>query len=111
MGDYSDYEYSAFRHEIDMHNRCCGGRLWCIRDICGIICVILTWFLIFYAEFVVMFVMLLPSPYPLYTFINTVLFNLGSFLALASHIRTMCTDPVSKQTLSNNNNTDKRPSF
>lgn len=92
--DYEEYEYQAFRHEIDLHNRCCAGRLWCIRDICGIICVILTWFLIMYAEFVVMCVMLLPSPYPIYSIVNMIIFNMGSFLAIASHIRTMCTDPV-----------------
>ncbi|XP_046734445.1 palmitoyltransferase ZDHHC3 isoform X2 [Diprion similis] len=56
-----DYEYVPFQREKDIHNRCCGGKFWCIKDICGIICAILTWLLIIYAEFVVMAVILIPS--------------------------------------------------
>lgn len=78
-----------------MHNKCCGGFLWCIRDICGIICAILTWLLILYAEFVVMTVILIPSPYLLYSIINMAFFQVCTFLAFASHLRTMFTDPVS----------------
>jgi len=51
----------AFSSEIDLHNRCCSARFWCIQDICGIICAILTWFLILYAKFVVYFVVLYPA--------------------------------------------------
>ena len=65
------------------------------QDICGIICAIMTWMLIFYAEFVVVYVMLLPSPYPIYSTINLIIFQLFAFLAFASHLRTMFTDPVS----------------
>lgn len=90
-----EYDFS-FRKEIDMHNKCCGGMLWCIRDICGIICAILTWLLILYAEFVVMSVILIPSPYPIYSIINIILFQTCAFLAFASHLRTMFTDPVSQ---------------
>lgn len=90
-----EYDFS-FRKEIDMHNKCCGGMLWCIRDICGIICAILTWLLILYAEFVVMSVILIPSPYPIYSIINIILFQTCAFLAFASHLRTMFTDPVSE---------------
>lgn len=90
-----EYEYTAFRKEIDVHNRCCGGKMWCIRDICGIICAIMTWLLILYAEFVVMNVILLPTTYPIYSVINIVLFQACAFLAFASHLRTMFTDPVS----------------
>lgn len=78
-----------------MHNKCCGGMLWCIRDICGIICAMLTWLLILYAEFVVMCVILIPSPYPVYSIINMLFFQLCAILACASHLRTMFTDPVS----------------
>lgn len=56
----------------------------------------MTWLLILYAEFVVMVVIILPSPYPVYSTINMVIFNLLAFLAYASHIRTMFSDPVSK---------------
>nr|CAI5855007.1 unnamed protein product [Callosobruchus analis] len=88
-----EYEYGSFRRESDYHNRCCGGMLWCVRDICGIICAILTWLLIFYAEFVVMFVILIPSPYPVYSIINMVVFQGCAFLAITSHLKTMFTDP------------------
>ena len=32
------------------HNRCWGGRFWCIKDICGMFCALFTWMLILYAE-------------------------------------------------------------
>lgn len=91
--EYS-HEYTSFRKEIDLHNKCCGGLIWCIRDICGIICAVLTWLLILYAEFVVMTVILIPSPYPVYSAINTIIFQTCAFMAFASHLRTMFTDPV-----------------
>lgn len=69
--------------------------LFILQDICGVVCAVLTWLLILYAEFVVMTVMLLPSPYPIYSFINMVIFQTLAFLAFASHLRTMFTDPVS----------------
>ncbi|KAI8430955.1 hypothetical protein MSG28_001064 [Choristoneura fumiferana] len=64
------------RPNRDMHNRCCGGKAWCIK-------------------FVVMMVMLLPglSTYPLYSYVNIFLFQSFAFLAFASHLRTMFTDP------------------
>lgn len=64
------------------------------QDICGIICAVMTWLLILYAEFVVMIVIILPNPYPVYSTINMIIFNLLAFLAYASHIRTMFSDPV-----------------
>lgn len=41
-----------------------------------------------------MAVIILPSPYPYYSTINMVIFNVLAFLAYASHIRTMFSDPV-----------------
>lgn len=79
---------------LDTHNRCCGGRAWCVRDICGVVCVVLTWFLILFAEFVVMRVILLPSTNPLFSVLNSLLFQVFAFLAFASHVRTMLSDPV-----------------
>ncbi|XP_008258723.1 palmitoyltransferase ZDHHC3 isoform X2 [Oryctolagus cuniculus] len=69
------------------------GTMWFIRDGCGIACAIVTWFLVLYAEFVVLFVMLLPSRDYVYSIINGVIFNVLAFLALASHCRAMLTDP------------------
>lgn len=68
--------------------------MWFIRDACGIVCAVITWLLVFYAEFVVLFVMLLPSKNLTYSIVNGTLFNTLAFLALASHLRAMCTDPV-----------------
>lgn len=69
------------------------GTMWFIRDGCGIACAVVTWFLVLYAEFVVLFVMLIPSRDYVYTIINGIVFNLLAFLALASHCRAMLTDP------------------
>lgn len=71
------------------------GTMWFIRDGCGIVCGVITWFLVFYAEFVVVFVMLLPAKNTAYSLFNGVIFNGLAFLALASHAKAMCTDPVS----------------
>uniref|UniRef100_A0A4W5NIC5 Zinc finger DHHC-type palmitoyltransferase 3a n=1 Tax=Hucho hucho TaxID=62062 RepID=A0A4W5NIC5_9TELE len=67
--------------------------MWFIRDACGIVCGVITWMLVFYAEFVVLFVMLLPSKNLPYSLVNGTVFNTLAFLALASHFRAMCTDP------------------
>ena len=87
----------ASSSSVDMHNRSCSGRFWLIKDICGIICAILTYFLILYASFVVYFVILLPAinVHPLYSVFNMGLFLMLSSLAFLSHLRTMLTDPVS----------------
>ncbi|XP_049606563.1 palmitoyltransferase ZDHHC3 isoform X2 [Syngnathus scovelli] len=69
------------------------GTMWFIRDGCGIVCAVITWLLVFYAEFVVVFVMLWPAKNVAYSLFNGVLFNSLAFLALASHARAMCTDP------------------
>lgn len=53
----------------------------------------MTWLLIAYAEFVVMKVMLLQSPYPIYKYINMFIFNLLTFLAISSHLKSMFSDP------------------
>ena len=86
----------GFTSEMDMHNRCCSGRFWCIQDICGIICAVLTWFLILYAMYVSFFVIILPSlgTHTLFGVFNLLLFLSLSTLAFVSHIRTMLTDPV-----------------
>lgn len=69
--------------------------MWFIRDACGIVCAVTTWLLVLFAEFVVLFVMLLPSKNLTYSIMNGSVFNVLAFLALASHLRAMCTDPVS----------------
>ena len=64
------------------------------QDVCGIFCAILTWMLIFYANFVVFNVVLIPFIHTPYSIINTILFATVSTLAVASHLRTMLSDPV-----------------
>ncbi|NP_001086701.1 zinc finger DHHC-type containing 3 S homeolog [Xenopus laevis] len=68
-------------------------KVWFIKDCCGIACAVVTWLLVFYAEFVVIFIMLLPSKDVIYSIINGIIFNILAFLALASHFRAMITDP------------------
>uniref|UniRef100_A0A170Z919 Palmitoyltransferase n=1 Tax=Triatoma infestans TaxID=30076 RepID=A0A170Z919_TRIIF len=88
------YEYISYRREIDP-NRCCGGWFWCIKDICGIVCAILTWLLILYADFVVLTVIIMPNPYSFYSVFNGFLFSVFGILAVTSHLKTMLTDPGS----------------
>ena len=78
--------------EASSHSR--AKQLWFIRDCCGMVCAFITWLLVFFADFVVTFVMLLPSRSFWYAVINGVVFNSLAVLALASHLRTMLTDPV-----------------
>uniref|UniRef100_A0A3Q2U7Z6 Palmitoyltransferase n=1 Tax=Fundulus heteroclitus TaxID=8078 RepID=A0A3Q2U7Z6_FUNHE len=68
--------------------------VWFIQDSCGMVCATMTWFLVLYAEFVVNFVMLLPAKSFWYSLLNGATFNSLAVLALASHLRTMLTDPV-----------------
>ncbi|TNN52140.1 Palmitoyltransferase ZDHHC7 [Liparis tanakae] len=68
-------------------------RLWFIPDCCGVACALITWSLVFFADFVVTFVMLLPSRSFWYAVVNGVAFNSLALLALAAHLRTMLTDP------------------
>lgn len=64
-----------------------------MKDACGLVCVVMTWSLVLYAEFVFMFVMIIPAPFTITSFLNTILFNVLAFLALASHAAAMLTDP------------------
>ena len=81
------------RIAIDKHNRCCKGRFWCIADVCGVVCAIFTYGLMFYAEFVVVRVILLPYFGSVYTVLNMVLFQTFAMLAFTSHTKAMLTDP------------------
>ncbi|XP_064872373.1 palmitoyltransferase ZDHHC7-like [Oncorhynchus nerka] len=67
--------------------------LWFIQDSCGIVCGVVTWLLVLYADFVVNLVMLLPNKSLWYSVINGALFNFLVVMALASHLRAMLSDP------------------
>ena len=46
-----DMEIPDNIHDLNKtHNRCLKGRVWCIKDICGMFCAFFTWMLILYAE-------------------------------------------------------------
>ena len=80
---------------MDTHNvhRCLGYRFWFIKDVCGIICAIFTYWLIGFAQYVVLTCVLLPEEDVAYKVVNLIFFETFVFLAVASHVRTMCTDP------------------
>lgn len=73
--------------------RCCGQRVWFVRDICGVICALLTWGLVLYAQYVVVGVILYPNLGSPYATAHFILFEALAFLAVVSHVRTMVTDP------------------
>ncbi|XP_040265274.1 palmitoyltransferase ZDHHC7 [Bufo bufo] len=95
---FRDVEHHPLLNESDGFNSSpseaeLADRLWFIRDGCGMVCAVITWMLVFYADFVVTFVMLLPSRDFWYSVINGTMFNCLAVLALTSHLRTMLTDP------------------
>ena len=70
------------------------SRLWLVKDVCGMICAVVTWLLIIYAEFVVVVVILLPSDDSVHSVIHATVYHFFAVLGVASHLRTMLTDPV-----------------
>ena len=77
-------------------SKCCKFS-WFVNDGVGIGCAIFTYLLIGYAEFVVVFVMLLPEVVREAAFglFHAIAFTFFACLALVSHSRAMCSDPVS----------------
>lgn len=67
--------------------------VWCIKDGCGIACVIATWFLIVFAEVIISLVLLDFRDQLAYSVINQVIFSLGVILALSSHFKAVTTNP------------------
>ena len=67
---------------------------WFVWDPCGIVCAVVTYMLIVYGEFVVLLVLAPPFP-TIGTGINVFIFTTLAFLAVVSHVKAMCTDPVS----------------
>lgn len=66
---------------------------WFVCDPCGITCAVITYILVLYGEFVVLFI-LAPPFLTIGTLINVVVFTTLGFLAVVSHLKAMCTDPV-----------------
>ncbi|RWS25546.1 Palmitoyltransferase ZDHHC3-like protein [Leptotrombidium deliense] len=82
----------SYQNMKDSHNRCPGG-VWCVNDVCGIICALFTWFLIAFAYYVVLSCILIPEESLFYKLVNGIIFNVLAVLAVSSHLRTMFTDP------------------
>ena len=81
---------------ISRFTKCLPSEAWLVTDCCGIVCAVFTYFLIFYASFVVNRVMLASlDEYQNYKWIHGTLYNIMSFLAFSSHVRAMLSDPVS----------------
>lgn len=69
---------------------------WCIRDPYGLSCGFTTWFLFLYAQFVMIFVILIPSSHSsLFNLFNLLIFHILEILAVSAHYRTMFSNPVS----------------
>ena len=68
-------------------------RVWFVLDALGLACATATWLLVLSEGVVLLCAWLLPARRPAYTLAHGSLFHLLAFLALASHARTMLTDP------------------
>uniref|UniRef100_A0A8C6FSI0 Palmitoyltransferase n=1 Tax=Moschus moschiferus TaxID=68415 RepID=A0A8C6FSI0_MOSMO len=68
-------------------------RVWFVPDALGIVCASATWALTLSEGALLLSAWLLPEQRPAYSAVHGSLFLLLAFLALASHARTMLTDP------------------
>lgn len=77
-------------------SKCCKFS-WFVNDGVGIGCAVFTYLLLAYAEFVVVFVMLLPEVVSAATIgsFHAIAFTFLTSLAVVAHCRAMCSDPVS----------------
>lgn len=73
---------------------------WCVRDPYGLSCGFTTWFLFIYAQFVIIFVILIPKSHStLFNIINLLIFHTLEVLAVSAHYRTMFSNPVGLSTV------------
>ncbi|RHY29376.1 hypothetical protein DYB32_005196 [Aphanomyces invadans] len=82
------------------HGNECGtsfrAKVWCNWDACGIVCAVISWFLVLYAEYVVVGVVIYPwMGLGFFGLLHICLFTTVCFLALVSHGKAMLTDPGS----------------
>ena len=71
------------------------SKQWFVWDGLGITCAMFTYFLIGYAEFVVVGVMLLPElATTTWGLFHSILFTVLAILAVVAHVRAMITNPV-----------------
>jgi len=69
-------------------------RLWVVNDLCGGICVVFTYSLIIFAEFVACFILFCDFWDSFHTVVNATVFQCCAALAVVSHLECMFTDPV-----------------
>ena len=70
--------------------------VWFVWDPCGIVCAVMTYFLVMYGEFVMLTVIAPPFP-GTWTALNVLVFSSLGALAVVAHVRSMLTDPVSDE--------------
>uniref|UniRef100_A0A3P9PA14 Palmitoyltransferase n=1 Tax=Poecilia reticulata TaxID=8081 RepID=A0A3P9PA14_POERE len=68
--------------------------LRCRRDPCGVICLVLTYFSVFYADYVVIQYVLIPAYADVWGMLHGSLFNLILLLLLACHYKAVFSDPM-----------------
>uniref|UniRef100_A0A5K3EU13 Palmitoyltransferase n=1 Tax=Mesocestoides corti TaxID=53468 RepID=A0A5K3EU13_MESCO len=69
------------------------GVVWFVRDCAGCVCMVFTWLLIAYGEFVVACIILPQTPSMAISWIFGILYHIFAFLAVFSHLKAVFTDP------------------
>lgn len=69
--------------------------VWLVNNICGIICVLLAWLLLAFAQYTILIVVLLPQPDSIKKYAHIILFELFATLTFVAHLKTILTDPGS----------------
>ena len=70
------------------------GEKWFVKDPCGIVCAVMTYCLMAYGTFAFLTI-LVPPFVSVWTLINTGIYLTLVILAVISHYKSMCTEPVS----------------
>jgi hypothetical protein len=68
---------------------------WFVKDVCGIICALLAWVLMAFAQYTLLTIVLLPQQDTFRKYSHLVVFELFSILTLVAHLKTVLTDPGS----------------
>ncbi|VDN14581.1 unnamed protein product [Dibothriocephalus latus] len=69
------------------------GVVWFVRDCAGGVCMVMTWLLISYAEFVVSAILLPQIQSAAFCWIMGIIYHIFAFLAVSSHLKAVFSDP------------------
>uniref|UniRef100_A0A0X3NRU9 Palmitoyltransferase n=1 Tax=Schistocephalus solidus TaxID=70667 RepID=A0A0X3NRU9_SCHSO len=69
------------------------GVVWFVRDCAGGVCMVMTWLLISYAEFVVSAILLPQIQSATFCWIMGIIYHIFAFLAVSSHLKAVFSDP------------------